>query len=78
MNQIELFTDAEAAKMLRLSKVSMWRRRQARQIGYRRDNGKIFYSREDLERVSITELSTRTYQSDGPGGVTAWRVRVTI
>lgn len=50
MNQIELFTDAEAAKILRLSKVSLWRRRQSREIGFRRDNGKILYSREDLER----------------------------
>lgn len=50
MQQFELFTDAEAAKILRLSKVSLWRRRQAREIGYRRDNGKILYTREDLER----------------------------
>jgi hypothetical protein len=50
MDSIELFTNREAAKILRLSPVSLWRRRQARKIGYRRDNGKIFYSRDDIEQ----------------------------
>lgn len=50
MENIELFTNREAAEMLRLSLVSLWRRRRERKIGYRRDNGKILYTRDDLEQ----------------------------
>lgn len=50
MASIELFTNTEAARILRLSPVSLWRRRRQRKIGYRRDNGKILYTRDDLER----------------------------
>lgn len=50
MGSIELFTNTEAAKILRLSPVSLWRRRRERKIGYRRDNGKILYSRDDLDQ----------------------------
>ncbi|MBA3770712.1 MAG: helix-turn-helix domain-containing protein [Blastocatellia bacterium] len=49
MDYVELFTNEEVAKMLRLSPVSLWRRRRERKIGYSRDNGKILYSREDIE-----------------------------
>ena len=49
MNEIQLFTEAEAAKILRLSSVSLWRRRRDRKISYRRDQGRILYAKEDLE-----------------------------
>ena len=62
MNKLELFTSEEAAKILRLSPVSLWRRRQHRKIGYRRDNGKILYSREDLEYM------TRNHQAPAEPG----------
>ena len=58
MANIQLFTNEEAAKMLRISTISLWRRRKQRQIGYRRDNGKILYSLED-----ITAYIARNHQS---------------
>lgn len=80
MDQIELFTDAEAAKILRLSKVSLWRRRQAREISFRRDNGKILYLREDLERyvsrnhqLAIGKTTGRESESYGALGSRANR-----
>lgn len=58
MNEIQLFTDAEAAKILRLSQVSLWRRRKDRKISFRRDMGRVLYSKEDLE-----EYISRNHQS---------------
>lgn len=64
MSTIELFTNAEAARMLRLSPVSLWRRRRQRKIGYRRDNGKILYSRQDIE-----EYLARNHQAAATTGL---------
>ncbi len=58
MTEIQLFTNEEAAKLLRISTVSLWRRRKERQIGFRRDNGKILYSLND-----INEYISRNHQS---------------
>src|SRR6476620_2286626 len=65
MGNIELFTNEEAARMRRLSPVSLWRRRQQRQIGYRRDNGKILYSREDLDQYLARNHQPASADRDG-------------
>lgn len=65
MGNIELFTNKEAAKILRLSPVSLWRRRRERKIGYRRDNGKIIYSRDDLDQYLARNHQSATAVTKG-------------
>ena len=44
----KLMTEKEAAKILRLSTVTLWRERKSGQISFRRFAGKIFYTRQDI------------------------------
>ncbi len=41
----ELFTDKEAARVLRMSQVTLWRERKEGKITFRRYAGKLFYTR---------------------------------
>lgn len=49
MSEIQVYTDEEAAKILRMSKVTLWRRRKEGKIAYHYDEGRIKYLKEDLD-----------------------------
>lgn len=49
-SKTKLFTEAEAAKELGCSPVTLYRRRKANELRHYRKNGRlIFYTREDIE-----------------------------
>ena len=45
----EIYTDKEAANILRVSQVTLWRERKKGKISFRRAASKIIYTRADLE-----------------------------
>ena len=49
LDEIEVFTEDEAARILRISKVTLWRERKKGRINYRRSASRPVYLREDLE-----------------------------
>ena len=46
---LEVFTEDEAAEILRISKVTLWRERKKGHISYRRSASRPVYLREDLD-----------------------------
>lgn len=57
-SKIKLFTEAEAAKQMDCSVVTMWRRRKENKIRHYRKNGRLIrYTQEDINR-NIEEMGT--------------------
>jgi hypothetical protein len=46
---LEVFTEDEAAEILRISKVTLWRERKRGRISFRRSASRPVYLREDLD-----------------------------
>jgi len=46
---LEVFTEDEAAEILRISKVTLWRERKKGRISFRRSASRPVYLREDLD-----------------------------
>ncbi len=47
---LEIFTNSEAARFLRISTITLWRLRKKRLINYRRISSKIAYTIDDLNQ----------------------------
>lgn len=56
-NKIKLFTEAEAAKQMDCSPITLWRRRKENKIRHYRKNGRLIrYTQEDID-LNIEEMS---------------------
>ena len=49
LNKHELLTDAEAARYLRMSRVTLWRERTKGEIAFHRAGNRLLYSKADLQ-----------------------------
>lgn len=50
MGKTKLFTEAEAAKLMDCSAITLWRRRKANEIRHYRKNGRLIrYTQEDID-----------------------------
>ena len=57
MSKTKLFTEAEAAKQMDCSVVTLWRRRKENKIRHYRKNGRLIrYTQEDINR-NIEEMA---------------------
>lgn len=50
MSKQKLFTEAEAAKQMDCSQITLWRRRKANEVRHYRKNGRLIrYTQEDID-----------------------------
>ena len=73
MSKLKLFTEAEAAKQMQCSAITLYRRRKENKIRHYRKNGRLIrYTQEDIDQI-VEEMKAFRPSQIAPRPVTEAR-----